>query len=497
MCGIVGMAGKLTAQHKDIMSALLTVCSLRGMHSTGTFVVKGKDNEIQVNKAVGPPIELFNTVSYDRLSTYNASVFAGHCRAATHGAINRRNAHPFESDNVVGMHNGTLHNWRSYLDDSSFFDVDSECLLHNIGLHGAEKVIPKVRGAYALVWYDKEAGVLNFIRNDLRPMWFCMTENKEVMFWASEYWMLDMLRSEHGKRQKFLEDKQENLYYEIESDTLIRYKINHNAGIKDKVFTQLAVKKLEGDSSQPTYNAPFQSGYSTGTRTPTPTSTPSSANTPPWGWETDKHWERVWGDEEWKQMEIDENPQQPPLITDKTKVAEEGKTLMQTFREKVLSKRTQTTPNLVTQIGPIPRASVVTTVVGKTPTSTTGTKSTDTLSPKASSKGTTSSKGSQTRQTSSLTLVSDNKKSTSRSSKKQDDLFFQVNPPVSPLLDSRGRIQNFKQFTESTGGCCASCDEVLTFEDFTNDKTKIAWLGQDSFLCNDCNTIPLEEQKAM
>lgn len=490
MCGIVGMAGKLTAQHKDIMSAMLTVCSLRGMHSTGTFIVKEKANNVTVNKTVGPPIELFNTVGYDRLSSYNASVFGGHCRAATHGAINRRNAHPFENDRIVGMHNGTLENWRGSLKDASFFDVDSECLMHNIAEFGVEEVIPKVRGAYALVWFDKEEGTLNFLRNSKRPLWFCMTEDNEVMFWASEYWMLDMLRSDHGKRQKFAEDKDENLYYELEEDVLIRYRIN-TSPIKDKekVFTMLSRKNLEGDSSQPTYSPPFQGGYTRRTwqetqnlLSPPATQTPMSQR---WGPETDAHWDKIWGDEEWNDL----NKETPPLVIDPKQVKEEAKGLIQRFQDKV-SGITR-----VTQLPPIPqRATVVTTVAGKTNTLTSGTKPTDTASSKASSKETTSSKGSQTRRTSSLTLVSDNKESSLPSSKKLTDLFVTVETPTHPIEKKDGKFWTFTEFAKHTGGCCASCDHVLTNDEFHKENTTIGWLTSDSFLCSDCNTIPLEQK---
>ncbi len=452
-------------------------------------MVKNKDNDITVAKTVGPPIELFNTISYDRMTSYNASVLAGHCRSATSGGISRKTAHPFENDNLVGMHNGTLTGWRASLDDSSFFDVDSECLFHNIAENGVDKVIPKVKGAYALVWFDKTTGVLNFLRNSQRPLWTCMTEDKEVMFWASEYWMLDMLRSEHGKRQKFLADKDENQYFELPENTLTRFRVDTTTGAK-KVFTKLPSKTLEGDSSQPTYTAPFQrGGYSNRDESPTTAEviTATLLN-------QDQHWEKVWGDIEWNEQVPRQN-QTPLLITGPEEVKEVGKSLMQKFKEKVLNGPTPNTSSRITQIGPIPpRELTVPLVDVQTTTQTSGMNSMGTPSPKANKKVPSISKGTPTRKTNTLTLVSSNKESTSESSNKQKGTcFVSVCQTCAPIQNFKGDFQTFQEFAKSTGGCCASCDEVLTRDDFINEKTRIAWINQDAFLCDKCNTVPLAE----
>lgn len=113
----------------------------------------------------------------------------GHNRSATVGKIVRKNAHPFEFDKVVGVHNGTLRN-KWVLEKHGDYDTDSEALYANINHYGVEAAIEKLDGAYTLVWYDKEDTTINFLRNKERPLYVVFSKDKKLVFWASEKWML-------------------------------------------------------------------------------------------------------------------------------------------------------------------------------------------------------------------------------------------------------------------------------------------------------------------
>lgn len=174
MCGIVGIAG---FSDRTLVERLLMVDAVRGSHSTGVYGV-GQG----VVKQVGNPFELFHTRGFDTVA--KAPVVIGHNRYATVGSINKWTAHPFETEKIVGVHNGTLRNWKSVLPEANTFSVDSECLIHAIDKLGIEEVWKKVDGAIALVWYDQEASTLNFVRNSERPMHISTNKTGDIV-WAS------------------------------------------------------------------------------------------------------------------------------------------------------------------------------------------------------------------------------------------------------------------------------------------------------------------------
>lgn len=106
--------------------------------------------------------------------------------------MNKKNAHPFDFDTLVGVHNGTLHNKHSLL-DSRDFQVDSENLYHHLEMKGLDDLLATMRGAWSLVWWDKTDETLNFLRNNERPMWIMASTDGEVMLWASELPMLELM----------------------------------------------------------------------------------------------------------------------------------------------------------------------------------------------------------------------------------------------------------------------------------------------------------------
>jgi predicted glutamine amidotransferase len=190
MCGLVGTAGKLTAVTDKQFKTLLILDSIRGIDSTGIAAVD-RDGECRVVKQVGNPYDLFGYKVFDLALQRLNRVLIGHNRFATQGTVTRRNAHPFDFDTLVGVHNGTLWN-KHKLKDSHLFTVDSENIFHHIETEGLKSALEVMDGAWSLVWWDKLEETLNFLRNKERPMWLAHSENGENMMWASEPWMLDV-----------------------------------------------------------------------------------------------------------------------------------------------------------------------------------------------------------------------------------------------------------------------------------------------------------------
>lgn len=192
MCGLIGGVGALNIKkHRDAIGQMLIFDVVRGHHSTGMAFVKN-DMSHHVVKKLGNPFELIDSLEFDReMLKHDNWAMIGHNRWATKGAVNKRNAHPFQFDDVVGAHNGTLRD-TSTLRDHKSFEVDSEALMWNIEMEGIETTLPKIRGAFAITVFDKSTSTLYLARNSERPLHYCYTKDGNTMFWASEEWMLEV-----------------------------------------------------------------------------------------------------------------------------------------------------------------------------------------------------------------------------------------------------------------------------------------------------------------
>ena len=191
ICGIIGVAGDLFAKDLRAFNSLLVLDVLRGRDSTGVLGYNKHLKNYDIIKDACDPITLMGYKRYDGIVTAQKQVLIGHNRSATRGKICRANAHPFDADGVCGVHNGTIP-WEAVreLKDHAKYDTDSEALFNNIDMDGVENVIPKIWGAWSLVWVDRELGTLNFLRNKERPMNYCFSKDGKKMYWASEAWML-------------------------------------------------------------------------------------------------------------------------------------------------------------------------------------------------------------------------------------------------------------------------------------------------------------------
>lgn len=216
MCGLVGVAGDITAKTKDVFRTLLVLDTLRGPHSTGVASI-GPGGDWNLVKKKGNPWDLFDSREYNSMITYASYALIGHNRYATKGKINNINAHPFEFEHVVGCHNGTIRGQHRLIDHKEF-EVDSENIFHSINEVGLDETLAVLEGAYALTYWDKRTEDLILLRNSERPLFYTMTEDCKTMFWASEEWMLRIATSRCGvKHGEVIEIRPENIYrFDIE-----------------------------------------------------------------------------------------------------------------------------------------------------------------------------------------------------------------------------------------------------------------------------------------
>lgn len=217
MCGLVGVGGVITNNHEKAFRQLLIIDSLRGADSTGAAFI-GMDGDWDVVKNTGDPFQLLDMKSFDgRMARKNIALI-GHNRFATQGTVNKKNAHPFEFQDIVGAHNGTILN-KYHIPDGQGFDVDSAAILHSFNKNGVEPTISKCNGAWALTWWDKRDKTMNFLRNDERTLFYAITENNQTIMWASESWMLTIAAGRNDIKLGAIKQFDKNMHYSFALNT--------------------------------------------------------------------------------------------------------------------------------------------------------------------------------------------------------------------------------------------------------------------------------------
>lgn len=224
MCGLVGVAGLsgqgLFGEDVSIFNDLLIVDSVRGNHGTGILSINGK-GERKGLKVMGNPYNLMCDKKYESYIDVNKkpyiSILAGHNRYATKGGISTETSHPFYSDHISLMHNGTL---REYSEFPGKFPVDSASLCNAIAKMGISEAISKMEGAYAIAYFDATEKTFNLARNYERPLWLAFSEKEKTIFWASEKEMLSWVLERRKKNIQFT-------YMELEANTLFSFPVNN------------------------------------------------------------------------------------------------------------------------------------------------------------------------------------------------------------------------------------------------------------------------------
>lgn len=104
MCGIIGYIGTKKCVPKLINA--LEALEYRGYDSAGIAYVK--NNTVEIIKEVGKIKNLKEQVDMD----VDAYMGIGHTRWATHGEVNKINAHPHKVGQVTLIHNGIIENYQ-------------------------------------------------------------------------------------------------------------------------------------------------------------------------------------------------------------------------------------------------------------------------------------------------------------------------------------------------------------------------------------------------
>lgn len=254
------------------MKRLLLVDVFRGQDSTGMAAIRSS-GEIVIAKVPSHPFDLFDMGKFKAaLNATNSTVFLGHNRSATRGAINHANSHPFEVDHIIGAHNGTLmHSSTSDLEKAldEDFPVDSLALITAMARLGVKTAIEMCRdgsdsttGAWSLVWYDKKEDSINFLRNKHRPMWYAFTKDFKTILWASEWQMIKAAVELGVGTELYMEEKTGHKFWSTEEDVHYKFVVGELAKGGD-ARPKATVQKIKGKEPMGTSH-----GTSGGTHNP-------------------------------------------------------------------------------------------------------------------------------------------------------------------------------------------------------------------------------------
>lgn len=211
MCGLVGILQREDSGYLDVhtmFKELLYINALRGVDATGILKVQEGESPRVLKKAM-PSHDFLDLRKVNHLIGYTSKgykgwpssgkakgylLLMGHNRAATKGSKTDHNlAHPFEQEGIVLAHNGTINSISKHASDFNGFQVDSEGAAYLIGKYGPVKGLESVNGAFAFTWWDTRTQLLHFLRNDKRPLYFWIDKDGDVMLWASEAAMLELV----------------------------------------------------------------------------------------------------------------------------------------------------------------------------------------------------------------------------------------------------------------------------------------------------------------
>jgi len=207
MCGIVCYTGEKEAS--KIISKGLKKLEYRGYDSAGIATVN--NGSIKTSKGKGT---IEKVTGKKQLNKLKGNTGIGHTRWATHGEVNKKNAHPHYSENkeVAVVHNGIIENHeqlRKEIGEEKFkSETDTEVIPHLIQKElekhkdlqkVCKNVIDKLKGSYAVVAITKTGDKIAFRKGS--PLVLGIGENE--IFAASD--VTPFL--EYTKKALFLENK--------------------------------------------------------------------------------------------------------------------------------------------------------------------------------------------------------------------------------------------------------------------------------------------------
>ena len=209
MCGIFGFAktsGHQTENQlemlKDVLTELADESSIRGTDSTGMSIIQ--PNSRRTYKTLLDSSTLVGTGDWTELLdsiNVDTTIAIGHVRLATHGVVKTRNAHPFHVGDVVGAHNGIIHNYNKVAKSlGKEVEVDSQVIFASLNRNKMKNAFEDIDGDFAITWIKESNRKIHLARESGRPMYVAYWKKARVLLWASTKDILETSMIQAGLR---------------------------------------------------------------------------------------------------------------------------------------------------------------------------------------------------------------------------------------------------------------------------------------------------------
>lgn len=199
MVGALSLQGRgLDTTDAKTLTQLAIADIVRGKDGTGLMYLSEDDKEpgVWFYKEPVNACEFLEGKFDSRTAVYGTRFAVFHNRAATLGELTAAHTHPFSYAGVTGVHNGTVHDWKSTLREYiTEAEMDSQAIYEALSkTDPSPEEVGKLlgtleSGAYSLIWWDSRIKRLRFARNSDRPM--CMVKTNDTLWFGSELRMLE------------------------------------------------------------------------------------------------------------------------------------------------------------------------------------------------------------------------------------------------------------------------------------------------------------------